>query len=356
MLTKSSRRPEKRPLSEGLDAARQLTVIAGLDKPVERLERLAGDASTRIYYRINYFDKDTAIIMAHPQAGCNHELPFLDVHGFLEALGLPVPKIYAYYPEEGLLILEDLGDDLLESVIGPADEQRLQQLYSAAVDLIVDLQHRTAESSTDCVALYLAFDEAKLMQEMHFFMKHFVRGACGIRPSASAAKILEEFFRTICGILASEPRLFAHRDFHARNLILHNDQLFMIDFQDARMGPAQYDLASLLRDSYVTLPEWLVEDLLDRYLKSTGKVLDQSADRFRYIFDVMSLQRNTKALGTFGFQTSVKGSTRYLSAIPRTGAYIARTIATLADFRRFHSVVEDFISGPAAAIGRGCNS
>ena len=344
-------------MSEGQDMARQLAATFRWHSPVERVERLAGDASSRNYYRVRYADGGTAVVMAHSQSERNEELPFLDVHAFLEALGLPVPKVYAYQPDQGVLLLEDLGDDLLETVTERTDDHGLEQLYSAAVDLLVDLQRRTAESSADCVALYLAFDEAKLIQEMHFFMTHFVRGMCGIEPSASAARALDDFFRAMCRMLASEPRVFAHRDFHARNLILRDERLFMIDFQDARMGPAQYDLASLLRDSYVTLPDRVVEDLIDRYLSSIGDTLGRSASRFRYVFDIMSLQRNTKALGTFGFQASVRGSARYLSAIPRTGAYIARTIADLTDFGPFRSVVEDFISGPAGALassGESC--
>ena len=130
--------------------------------------------------------------------------------------------------------------------------------------------------NSGCRAFQLAFDEEKLMQEMDFFMVHFVRGLCGIKPSASALAALNRFFTKICAILAGEPRIFTHRDYHARNLILQRDRLVMIDFQDARMGPAQYDLASLLRDSYVTLPEDLVDDLVDYYAEATGNTSQES--------------------------------------------------------------------------------
>ena len=122
----------------------------------------------------------------------------------------------------------------------------------------------------------------------------------------------------------------------------------MIDFQDARMGPAQYDLASLLRDSYVTLPEELVDTLVDYYAEVTGNTSQKSMQRFRYIFDVMSLQRNIKALGTFGYQATARGKRRYLKSVPRTGAYIARNIAKYKEFALFRSAVEDVICSPAA--------
>ena len=118
----------------------------------------------------------------------------------------------------------------------------------------------------------------------------------------------------------------------------------MIDFQDARMGPAHYDPASLLRDSYVTLPDHLVSELIGHYAAETR---EPSEERFRYVFDVMSLQRNIKALGTFGYQLSTRGTNRYASSIPRTGRYIATNISRYPEFSRYRSCIEDFISGPA---------
>jgi aminoglycoside/choline kinase family phosphotransferase len=121
----------------------------------------------------------------------------------------------------------------------------------------------------------------------------------------------------------------------------------MIDFQDARMGPAQYDLASLLRDSYVTLPEALVDSLIDRYRNSMDDARQISADRFRYVFDMMSLQRNIKALGTFGYQLSARGLRRYASSIPRTGVYVAANIEKYEELSAFRAVVDQLVCGPS---------
>jgi aminoglycoside/choline kinase family phosphotransferase len=188
------------------------------------------------------------------------------------------------------------------------------------------------------------------MQEMDFFMTHFVRGLCKAEPSPSAIATLTDFFALICRFLAAEPRIFTHRDYHARNLMVQSGRLVMIDFQDARMGPAQYDLASLLRDSYVTVPEALVEDLIARYREGAPEPDRQSPERFRYVFDVMSLQRNIKALGTFGYQVSVRGSQRYVSSIPRTGRYVERSVLRYEEFARFRGVLEDFVWGPGGNI------
>jgi aminoglycoside/choline kinase family phosphotransferase len=318
----------------------------------EKILRLAGDASTRSYFRVYYPDGQTRILMLQAHPGSNEEASFLDVQRFLENLGLPVPKVYRRHPDEGLIVLEDLGDDLLETVVQRGDEAETRALYHEAVDLLVRMRQAINASSARCVAFDLAFDEAKLMHEMDFFVTHFVRGLAGIELSRHTSGTLQEFFSTFCRRLAREPRVFAHRDYHARNLLLHEGRLVMIDFQDARMGPAQYDLASLLRDSYVTLPEELVHELMDRYFDGAGEKLRGSRERFDYIFDLMCLQRNIKALGTFGYQTHVRGSERYLSSIPRTAGYVDMNIHRYPEFARFKSVVADLITGPALAIGK----
>jgi len=289
--------------------------------------------------------------MVQPTAGENEESSFLSVQRFLEKLALPVPRVYLHDPQNSIIIMEDLGEDLLETLLSGTSQTKMRALYEEAVDILIRMRAATREINTGCVAFDLAFDEAKLMEEMRFFMTHFVRGFCGTEPSAHAAAMLHDFFARICTMLAAEPRVFTHRDYHSRNLMLHNGRLVMIDFQDARMGPAQYDLASLLRDSYTALPEPLVDDLLKRYAEALDKADGNSLDRFRYVFDMMSLQRNIKALGTFGYQFTVRGTSRYLPAISRTGTYIARNIALYEELAGFRQVVEDYISGPALRAG-----
>ena len=320
------------------------------DKPPCRIEELAGDASNRSYFRAFYSDQNTKIIMAQQNPGQAEEAQFLEVHAFLKDLRLPVPQIHYHDGKQGIVVLEDLGDDLLETVVNRIGIEQAHHLYEQAVDLLLAIRYATDGLKSGCCAFDLAFDSKKLMEEMRFFLTHFVEGMCRrIVPSAALAT-LERFFTDICNMLATEPRVFTHRDFHARNLILHKDRLFMIDFQDARMGPAQYDLASLLRDSYVALPDELVDEMLDRYFRSAPPPGQDSQDRFRYVFDVMCLQRNIKALGTFGYQSTIQDSTRYLSSIPRTGAYVARNVARYPEFVPYMKVLEDFIIGPATEI------
>ncbi len=311
---------------------------------------LAGDASTRTYYRAHLACGGTLIAMVMPTPGGNEEACFLDVQRFLEGLALPVPRVRLHAGGLGLVLLEDLGDALLESVVEKANQSELEALYRNAVDLLVNVRRATEGLAGGCCAFGLAFDCEKLMQEMRFFEMHFLHGLCRIEPSAASRAILDEFFSHICTLLAKEPRVFTHRDYHSRNLILNNGSLVMIDFQDARMGPVQYDLASLLRDSYVTLPHELVDELVEYYAESVEGIGRPSMDRFRLIFDIMSLQRNIKALGTFGYQVSVKGALRYLSSIPRTGRYVAENIAKYPELERFRPVVEDLVCRPVLEL------
>ena len=139
-------------------------------------------------------------------------------------------------------------------------------------------------------------------------------------------------FAAIVRELASEPRVLCHRDYHSRNLMLHDGELYIIDFQDARLGPDTYDLVSLLRDSYVDLPEQTVDELIAYFLALKGR--RAAAEReFRRRFDVMALQRNLKALGTFGYQTTARRNPVYIQYIPRTLRYVRNNLARTTTFR-----------------------
>jgi hypothetical protein len=137
---------------------------------------------------------------------------------------------------------------------------------------------------------------------------------------------------------------FTHRDYHSRNLMVQGDRLRILDFQDARLGPPQYDLASLLRDSYVQLPfEW-EEELLDYYLQRTAKEEDFSQDRDRFveIFNATCLQRNLKAIGTFASQKTLRGNDAYLEYIPATLAHIKRNLLEHREFSRLGDILAKY--------------
>ena len=174
-------------------------------------------------------------------------------------------------------------------------------------------------ASTEFVPFGLAFDEAKLTSELDFFVQHFLIAHRDASLSPTRRADLAAEFSALAAELAAEPRVLCHRDYHSRNLMLHNGQLHVIDFQDARMGPDTYDLVSLLRDSYVSLDRSFVEQIIGSYLARVGM---SDTPAFTERFDHMSVQRHLKALGTFGYQTAVLGRDRYRDAIPRTLGYL----------------------------------
>src|SRR5262249_50070183 len=176
-------------------------------------------------------------------------------------------------------------------------------LYRQAVAHIATLQRRGAELASPAYLPYsIAFDVEKLTWKMDFFIKHFIEGYRGITLSDGERTALRGGLLPRVQELAAEPRVLCHRDYHSRNLMLFEGRVYMIDFQDARMGPDTYDMVSLLRDSYVDLNDIALNELIAYFLALKGVDLDEI--RFRSRFDLMALQPNLKTLRTFGYMTA----------------------------------------------------
>jgi len=303
--------------------------LTGQDMTVEPL---SGDASTRVYARLRRDGAPAQVLAVHPESFDIDEMPFARVARLLAAMPVPVPSILAHSGPLGILALEDLGDLTLQEHLRTASPAERQARYREAVTLVATMQARGAELETDALVPWgLAFDVEKLSFELRFFTEHFLEAHRGVGLSAAERAALDQEWFTLAEELAAEPRVLCHRDFHSRNLMLHADRLWIIDFQDARMGPDTYDLVSLLRDSYVELPPAEVDALIDTFLAArpgaAGGPAAAEADVFRQRFDVMALQRNLKALGTFGYQASARGKTGYLESVPRTLGYLRDNMA-----------------------------
>jgi aminoglycoside/choline kinase family phosphotransferase len=255
---------------------------------------------------------------------------------------VPIPAVLGHTEDLGVLALADLGDVTLQAHLGAATPAEHAALYRQAVSLIATLQRRGAElESPDYLPYGIAFDVEKLMWELDFFIKNFIEAYRGVVIPGAAQDELRREFAVVVNALASEPRVLCHRDYHSRNLMLHDEQLYIIDFQDARMGPDTYDLVSLLRDSYVDLPEETVSELLAYYLALSGRSGEEK--QFRQRFDVMALQRNLKALGTFGYQTTARRNPVYIQYIPRTLRYVRTNLEHLPQFSRLHELLADLV-------------
>jgi hypothetical protein len=282
---------------------------------------LTGDASDRRYFRVRPRKGVSMVLAVHAEPFDRAALPFINVHALFDAMPVPVPRILGVAGDLGVVALQDLGDVTLQAHLGSAPPQQHSALYRQAVGLIETIQRRGRELSGDAYLPYgIAFDVSRLMWELDFFLKHFLEAYRGAALGPAEREALRQELAGIAEALAGEPRVLCHRDYHSRNLMLHEQTLFMIDFQDARLGPDTYDLVSLLRDSYIDLPDGTVDELIAYFLARAGRTNQESA--FRDRFDLMALQRNLKALGTFGFQTTARGNTVYIQYIPRTLTYV----------------------------------
>jgi aminoglycoside/choline kinase family phosphotransferase len=241
------------------------------------------------------------------------------------------------------MALEDLGDVTLQAHVGAASPAEHEALYRQAVTFINTLQRRGRElASPSYVPYRVCFDVEKLTWELQFFTRHFLEAYRGAALTDATRRALAEEYAAIAGELASEPPVLCHRDYHSRNLMLHQGSLHIIDFQDARMGPDTYDLASLLRDSYVDFSEQQVDALIAFFLAQRGDSKENDQD-YRRRFDLMALQRNLKALGTFGFQTTNRGNTVYIQYIPRTLNYARANLARYGRFARLRQLLAEHL-------------
>lgn len=337
----------ERRLADGADArVRIVEYLTRNDLAARsRVMPITGDASDRRYFRVLVPDGPSIVLSLYSSSFEFDTLSFVNVAGLLSKMPVPIPALLGHADDLGILALEDLGDVTLQAHLGAATPAEHAALYRQAVTLIATLQRRGAElASPEYLPYSVAFDVEKLTWELDFFIKHFVEAYRGIVISPASRDELRREFAVLIDVLAAEPRVLCHRDYHSRNLMLHGGKLYIIDFQDARMGPDTYDLVSLLRDSYVDLPEQTVSELLAYFLAVSGRGGEER--EFRDRFDVMALQRNLKALGTFGYQTTTRRNPVYIQYIPRTLRYVRDNLDQLPQFARIRELlaahVEEF--------------
>ncbi len=320
-------------------------------KHILDIKKLPGDASTRKYYRIETVSGSTLILMKmEPFTDVGQKLPFLVVQRHLDSANVDVPKVLDADPSQGFILLEDLGDvTLLKKLQTVASPDTERHLYEKVIDQLVRLQvdASPARRPADIESYRLKFDFEKLMWEVGFTIENFYELYLKRSFSGSDRQVLETGFGAICSALAAQPTVLTHRDFHSRNVMVtpsedqKTERFVMIDFQDARMGPAQYDLASLLKDSYYQLEEAQVETLIDYYIARFEAASGTPMDRvhFKKIFDWMSVQRNFKAIGSFASFLNKRGDASYLKYIGNTFENIRRTLLKYPEFTQLREVL-----------------
>jgi len=333
-------RPVDPRLSQYLDQQR-------LTSRVIKVVPLTGDASDRRYFRVLLRGERPIVLALHQGPIDVDTMPFVAVASLMAQVPLPVPAVLHHSNELGILAQQDLGDVTLQAHLGAATAAEHAALYRQAVAFIARLQQRGPELESDAYPPYnVSFDVEKLTWELEFFVRHYLVAYRGAALGDAEREALREEWTAIVSELASEPRVLCHRDYHSRNLMLHDGSLYIIDFQDARMGPDTYDLVSLLRDSYVDLAAAQVDELIAYFLALKGgrqPVSARGETEFRRRFDLMALQRNLKALGTFGYQTTARQNTVYIQYIPRTKNYVKANLAKYERFARLGDLLGDWL-------------
>jgi aminoglycoside/choline kinase family phosphotransferase len=275
------------------------------------IHALTPDASTREYFRIPW-KHGHAVACVYPEPFDPEFHPFMDVTRLFAGVGLPVPEILAVDGASGIIVQEDLGDRQLHRVFETATDEEFEAYQERAISLIADIQAATPKAyEMKSIASRLAFDEAKLSWELQFFMEHYFGSLRKETLTHGETAELKVEMNDIAADLAARPRVLCHRDYHAANLLVDGqNRLRIVDHQDARMGPASYDLVSLLLDRQLEMPSlaeirahrlFLLEE---RRLKGLDGL---DPDEFAREFRLMTVQRGLKAIGTFSYQTAVCG-------------------------------------------------
>lgn len=342
----------------------------GLSTEKIEMTRLAGDASNRTYHRVSWKENGSArslilMVLAAPEgfkaseeavSGAPvqiAELPFINIQRHLRACKVAVPEILFYEAARGWILLEDLGDITLAQEIqekATGDNAALKEYYQKAIDILLTIQMEATSAPSDgCIAHHRAFDQALFLWEFDHFIEYGIEARNGMPIPPKQREAIRAHFSDIALRLASLPQVFTHRDYHSRNLMIQTDPagvaIRVIDFQDALMGPPQYDLAALLRDSYIDLPEPVIDDLIGYYLERKEALTGERVqpEMFREYFDLISIQRNLKAAGRFVYIDRVKKNPRFLQYVPPTLRKVKRNLEKHRRLAPLHALLAEYV-------------
>lgn len=320
---------------------------------VPTLTPLAADASTRRYFRLRWETTTpghpaSCVIMCCTPWPPDVTSDFLSVGQHLRRHGVQVPEVYGIAPAAGLMCLEDYGDSTLASQWQAGSPAARVAWGHKAIDELVKM-HTAVTRNVDarCPAFRVAFDVPKLLSELQYFREHAIEGLWQRRLTDSERAALDAAFEPLCALLAAAPRYFCHRDYHGWNIMTHHGTTGVLDFQDARLGPQPYDLASLLTDRGTPdlLGQATLGTLGDYYVArmqaETGQTIDREA--FTELFEHVAVQRCLKAIGTFAAMTVVRQRPQYFPYIAPTLGYLHRVMPRYATLQPLLTLLRRYV-------------
>ncbi|WP_447745066.1 aminoglycoside phosphotransferase family protein [Pseudomonas nicosulfuronedens] len=287
--------------------------------PQANLTGASSDASFRRYFRWQGEGRSLIVMDAPPpQEDCR---PFIKVAGLLAEAGVHVPKILAEDVEQGFLLLDDLGRQTYLDVL---TAQNAEELFEDALDALVAFQQ------IDVAERLPAYDEALLRRELQLFPDWYLQRQLGVTLQGEQLALWERTCDLLVQSALDQPRVFVHRDYMPRNLMLSEPNPGILDFQDAVYGPVTYDVTCLYKDAFLSWPEPRVHDGLSRYWRkaqAAGIALPDSFETFFRASDLMGVQRHLKVIGIFARICHRDGKPRYLGDVPRFFRYLESVIA-----------------------------
>ena len=295
-------------------------LAAALDNAPMRIETASADASFRRYFRIFLEDGRTLVAMDAPPER-EDSRPFVHVAALLRGAGLNAPEVLRHDFALGFLLVTDLGT---LPYIRALNAGNAKALFGDATSALVKWQSSSREGELP------AYDEALLRRELALFPEWYLGRHLGFRLTPAQAESLEAIFRAVLARNLAEPRVFVHRDFMPRNLMVSDPNPGILDFQDAVHGPISYDVACLLRDAFISWDEEVVLDGTIRYWEKAKRAsLPVPADFATFWRDVewMGLQRHLKVLGIFARLHYRDGKAGYLEDTPRFLGYVRHAVS-----------------------------
>jgi aminoglycoside/choline kinase family phosphotransferase len=304
--------------------------------------QLAGDASARRYYRVIQDEKTWVLMSWQPFNAL--EYPFLSVQRHLNSCHVQVPEVVGVGESLGVLLLEDLGDLTLERKFWEGSKQESSEdFYHKTIDELIKIHDLATYSEAKSTASVTKFDTAKFLWEMNYAKENLLEGILKIKLNDAMASELDATFLAFCSVLDQKPKVICHRDFHSRNVMIKRNKVYVIDFQDARLGPVQYDLVSLFKDSYVDMSDDYATSLINYYLDNSKakKQSGFSREEFDITYELQSLQRCFKACGSFASFMNQRQDKRYLKYITPTLKRVMKSLVHFPEYGVLNKILID---------------